>query len=80
MDYRKAKERELAKQKKLLEEQQKENFDIDLPYDACPSTNEALIVDGNPVACNGFKANCPPNTYCYVTGLASLDYFCCKSF
>uniref|UniRef100_A0A914X1Q9 EGF-like domain-containing protein n=1 Tax=Plectus sambesii TaxID=2011161 RepID=A0A914X1Q9_9BILA len=47
----------------------------------CPRGNSPLLLDGTSdlVTCNGMTANCPPGAYCYITGLASEDYFCCRS-
>jgi hypothetical protein len=46
----------------------------------CPSTNQPLRKNGELVSCNGMAPTCPPRSYCYVTGLASENYFCCISW
>uniref|UniRef100_A0A158R460 EB module n=1 Tax=Syphacia muris TaxID=451379 RepID=A0A158R460_9BILA len=48
----------------------------------CPPGNEAARDEatGKVIVCNGIEPNCPPRSYCYVTGYASEDYNCCKSW
>lgn len=46
----------------------------------CPNNNLPLLINGKIVTCNGIEPNCPPKTYCFVTGVASGLYNCCRTY
>nr|CAD2151399.1 unnamed protein product [Meloidogyne enterolobii] len=48
----------------------------------CPPGNSPTISrsTGQIIKCNGMTPNCPPKSYCFVTGDASETYNCCKSY
>lgn len=48
----------------------------------CPPGNEPTREEGSGkiIICNGLEPNCPPRSYCYVTGFAAEEYNCCKSW
>lgn len=46
----------------------------------CPKGNLPLLINGKIVTCNGIEPNCPPKTYCFVTGVASGLYNCCRTY
>lgn len=48
----------------------------------CPPGNSPTIhrSTGQIINCNGMRPNCPPKSYCFVTGDASETYNCCKSY